>query len=112
MPSSTTKAKPDEEDVVEEERALAAERGVDPAGRAQAGRPARRSSPNPTMTTAKKKPMSSGPREDSEKACTEVMTPERVRNVPRMVRAKVAIDSERFQTRISPRRSCTRTECR
>ena len=56
--------------------------------------------------------MRSGPREDSEKECTELMTPERVRKVPRMVRAKVATDSERFQTRISPRRSWTRTECR
>ncbi len=64
------------------------------------------------MTTTKKKPMSSGPSEDSEKECTEVMTPDRVRKVPRMVRAKVAIDSERFQTRMRPRRSWTSTECR
>ena len=64
------------------------------------------------MTTAKKNPMSNGPRVDWEKACTEVMTPERVRNVPRMVSANVAMDSERFQTRIRPRRSWTRTECR
>ena len=68
--------------------------------------------PKPTMTTAKKKPMRIGPSEDSEKACTEVITPERVRNVPRMVSEKVAMDSERFQTRIRPRRSWTSTECR
>ncbi len=64
------------------------------------------------MTTAKKNPMRIGPSDDSENACTDVMTPERVRNVPRMVRAKVAMDSERFQTRIRPRRSWTSTECR
>ena len=64
------------------------------------------------MTTAKKNPMSNGPRDDSEKACTDVITPDRVRNVPRMVRANVAIDSERFHTRMRPRRSWTSTECR
>ena len=64
------------------------------------------------MTTTKKKPMRRGPIDDSEKACTDWMTPERVRNVPRMVRAKVATESDRFHTRISPRRSCTSTECR
>ena len=36
--------------------------------------------------------------------------PERVRNVPRIVRQNVAITSERFQTRSIPRRSCTITE--
>ena len=49
---------------------------------------------------------------DSLKAWTESSTPERVRNVPRMVRAKVAHSSERFQTRSIPRRSCTMTEWR
>ena len=47
---------------------------------------------------------------DSEKACTEAITPDRVRKVPRMVRANVAQMSERFQTRNMPRRSCTITE--
>ena len=69
-------------------------------------------SPNPTMTTAKKNPISKGPREDSEKEWTEVITPDRVRNVPRMVRANVAMDSDRFHTRMRPRRSWTSTECR
>ena len=64
------------------------------------------------MTTRKKNEMRMGPSVDSEKACTELMTPERVRKVPRMVSAKVATESDRFQTRINPRRSCTRTECR
>ena len=49
---------------------------------------------------------------DSVNACTESSTPERVRNVPRMVSANVAHSSERFQTRSIPRRSCTITECR
>ena len=43
-------------------------------------------------------------------ACTESTTPERVRNVPRIVRQNVAITSDRFQTRSIPRRSCTITE--
>ena len=47
---------------------------------------------------------------DCENACTELMTPERVRNVPRIVRQNVAITSERFQTRSIPRRSCTISE--
>ena len=47
-----------------------------------------------------------------EKAWTEVMTPERVRNVPRMVRLNVAMSSDRFQTRSRPRRSWTITEWR
>ncbi len=41
---------------------------------------------------------------------TELRTPDRVRNVPRIVRQNVAITSERFQTRSIPRRSCTITE--
>ena len=38
--------------------------------------------PNPTTTTRKKNEMRMGPSVDSEKACTELMTPERVRKVP------------------------------
>ena len=45
-------------------------------------------------------------------ACTDSSTPERVRNVPRIVRLNVAHSSDRFQTRSIPRRSCTITECR
>ena len=44
---------------------------------------------------------------ESEKACTDSITPDRVRNVPRMVRLKVAITSDRFHTRSRPRRSWT-----
>ena len=55
---------------------------------------------------------SQAPIDDCEKAWTELRTPERVRNVPRIVRQKVAMISDRFQTRSIPRRSCTTTECR
>ena len=48
----------------------------------------------------------------SENACTESSTPDRVRNVPRIVSENVAHSNERFQTRSIPRRSCTITECR
>ncbi len=44
--------------------------------------------------------------------CTDSSTPDRVRKVARMVRLKVAMTSERFQTRSMPRRSCTITEWR
>ena len=44
---------------------------------------------------------------ESEKACTDSITPDRVRKVPRMVRLKVAMTSDRFQTRSRPRRSWT-----
>src|SRR5262249_25239689 len=57
-----------------------------------------------------RKVSSHGPMLDSENACTELMTPERVRNVPRIVRQNVAMTSDRFQTRSIPRRSCTITE--
>ncbi len=46
------------------------------------------------------------------KACTDSSTPERVRNVPRIVRLNVAQSSDRFHTRSIPRRSCTITEWR
>ncbi len=65
-----------------------------------------------TSTINPKKPSSSGPMADSLKACTLSTTPERVRKVPRMVRANVAHSSDRFQTRSMPRRSCTITEWR
>ena len=46
------------------------------------------------------------------KACTDCTTPERVRNVPRMHRKKVAETSTMFQTFIMPFFSCIITECR
>jgi len=45
-------------------------------------------SPKPTTTTTKKNAIRIGPTSDSENACTDWITPERVRNVPRMVRAR------------------------
>ena len=45
------------------------------------------------------------------KAWTEEMTPLRVRNVPKMVRAKVRVTRRRFQIFSMGRRSCTITEC-
>ncbi len=45
-----------------------------------------------------------------ENAWTLCSTPERVKNVPRIVSENVAIASDRFQTRKSPRRSWTITE--
>src|SRR3546814_17892405 len=69
-------------------------------------------SPSVTATTRPKKLRSQIPMSPSLKAWTDSITPERVRNVPRMVRLKVAQSRERFQTRSIPRRSCTITECR
>ena len=67
---------------------------------------------NDTTTTTPKKPSRYGPMALSLNACTLFRTPERVRNVPRIVRLNVAISNERFQTRSMPRRSWTSTECR
>ena len=69
-------------------------------------------SPHVTTTIRAKNPSRNGPIGDSVKACTESSTPDRVRNVPRIVSANVAQSSERFQTRSIPRRSCTITEWR
>ena len=67
-------------------------------------------SPMPVAATTPKNASSHGPMSDCVNVCTESMTPERVRNVPRIVRQNVAITSDRFQTRSMPRRSCTITE--
>ena len=48
----------------------------------------------------------------SPNACSDWTTPERVMNVPKIVRKNVMITSETFQTRSMLRRSCTMTECR
>ncbi len=69
-------------------------------------------SPTPTTTTTAKNPRMAGPMGDSVKECTEFKMPERVRNVPRIVRLNVATRSDRFQTRSMPRRSWTTTEWR
>src|ERR1700693_36410 len=49
---------------------------------------------------------------DCAKACTELTTPDRVRNVPKMHRKKVAEISTMFQIFIMPFFSCIITECR
>jgi hypothetical protein len=67
-------------------------------------------SPMDTATISPKNPSRAGPTADSVKACTDSITPERVRKVPRMVSEKVASRRDRFQTRSMPRRSCTMTE--
>ena len=83
---------------------------IPPTDRSRSPRQAMR--PMPVTSTRPKKPSSSGPMVESEKACTDWMTPERVRKVPRMVRLKVAITRDRFHTRSRPRRSWTITEWR
>jgi hypothetical protein len=69
-------------------------------------------SPTPTSSTTPKNPRSSGPMLDAENACTDWRTPERVKNVPRMVRLKVATTRDRFQILRSPRLCWTMTEWR
>ena len=59
-----------------------------------------------------RKPTKYLPMRDCAKACTELTTPERVRNVPKMHRKKVAETSTMFQTFIMPFFSCIITECR
>ena len=111
MPNKTTKAKPTKSRLFNKNApSRPSGASIPPGERSRSPRQAIR--PKPTMTTTKKKPIRIGPSVDSEKACTDWITPERVRKVPRMVRAKVATESDRFQTRMSPRRSCTSTECR
>ena len=63
-------------------------------------------------TTSPKKVRIQGPMGDSVNECTDSSTPERVRNVPRIVSEKVANRSDRFQMRSIPRRSWTITEWR
>src|SRR6185369_9073108 len=48
----------------------------------------------------------------SPNACTDCTTPDRVMNVPKIVRKNVTMTSATFQIRSILRRSCTITECR
>src|SRR5580658_2507118 len=68
--------------------------------------------PIPLANTTPKKPRRSGPMSESLNAWTDCTTPERVRNVPRIVSENVAMTSDRFHTRINPRLSWTIEECR
>src|ERR1700730_18018910 len=52
------------------------------------------------------------PIEDCAKACTELITPLRVRKVPKMQSMKVTKMSHMFHTFSMPRFSCIITECR
>ena len=76
----------------------------------------RRRSPRQAMSASDttvmmpKKASNHGPTSPSAKACTLLMIPLRVRNVPRMVSANVATSKLMFHTRNMPRRSCTSTE--
>ena len=111
MPSRTTKAKPTKRRLLARKAPsrLSGE-SMPPGERSRSPRQAM--SPTPVTSTSPKKPSSRGPMVESEKECTDWMTPERVRKVPRMVRLKVAITRERFQMRSSPRRCWTITEWR
>ena len=55
---------------------------------------------------------SSASSRSSPKAWTDCTMPERVMNVPKIVRKNVTITSVTFQTRSMPRCSWTRIECR
>ena len=111
MPSSTTAAKPTNSTLLTKKApSRPSGASMPPGERSRSPRQAMR--PKPTAMTTRKKPISKGPRLEVENACTDSMTPERVRKVPRMVSENVATHSERFHTRSSPRRSWTSTECR
>src|SRR5712692_9900419 len=56
--------------------------------------------------------MNQSPIDDCAKACTELITPERVRKVPSIESRKVEKISHMFQTFNMPRFSCIMTECR
>ena len=81
-----------------------------PSARSRSIRQAR-SEKGATRTTARKA-RKNHPIEPWVKAWTDPMMPERVRNVPKMVRPKVRMTSDRFQSFSMPRRSWIITECR
>ena len=56
--------------------------------------------------------MNQSPIEDCANACTELTTPERVKNVPNTASRKVAKISHMFHIFSMPRFSCIITECR
>src|SRR5476651_313416 len=65
-----------------------------------------------TAKVSARKTTKYGPISDSAKAWTELTTPERVRNVPKMASRNVEKISHMFHTFIIPRFSCIITECR
>src|SRR5208282_624306 len=67
------------------------------------------------LQTARVNPMNTRnhePIDDCANACTELITPDRVRKVPSIESRKVAKMSAMFQTFNMPRFSCIITECR
>src|SRR5439155_1386610 len=68
--------------------------------------------PRAVSSTSARKLRKNAPIVPCVKACTEAMTPERVRNVPKRVRLKVRITSEMFQSLSIRRRSWIITEWR
>ena len=81
---------------------------IEPGDRSRSPRHAIK--PSDTTTVTPKKPSNHEPTGPSPNACTELITPDRVMNVPRMVSENVATSRLRFQTRSIPRRSWTSTE--
>src|SRR5690242_17110381 len=59
-----------------------------------------------------RKPTNQLPMLDCAKACTELTTPLRVSNVPKIHKKNVVNTSQTFHTFIMPRFSCIITECR
>ena len=109
VPSRTTKAKPTKMMLFATKSPSRDNGWSTPTGVRRAS-PRQAMRPTPRPTVKKKKVMRTGPSVLEENACTLCNTPERVKKVPRIVKANVAIASDRFQTRKSPRRSCTMTE--
>ena len=70
------------------------------------------SSEKEPRSTSARKPRKKTPIEPWVKEWTEPMIPERVRKVPKIVRPKVRMIRERFQSLSMRRRSWTITECR
>ena len=109
VPRSTTKAKTVNSTLLAR-NAPSRDSGesIEPGERSRSPRHAIR--PSDTTTIKPKKLRNQAPTGPSPNACTDSITPDRVRNVPRIVREKVATSKLRFQTRSIPRRSCTSTE--
>ena len=101
MPSSTTKANRTNSRLLARKAPSAADHRVDAAGRTQ---PVAAPDDEADADGQDQAEEAEEQRADAdvEKACTDSSTPDRVRNVPRMVRLKVAITSDRFQTRSRP----------
>ena len=111
VPSSTTKANPANSTLLAR-NAPSRDNGESIRPGARRRSPRQPISPRVTATIRPKNDSSHTPMSLSVNECTDAITPERVRNVARMVRLNVAHRSDRFQTRSIPRRSCTITECR